>query len=183
MLSAVLTTLYAFRLLFVVFFEEAGKATERSPKPIRRWMIRILYPLAVLSVFDGFLNLPGNWTGKEYLARYLSHGPGGRAASAGVCWRGVGHANWVWPGHVVGHHLCLVSLRTAKPIGRSLPCGAAGRGAQPVFQWVLFGSIVFTSSSCNHFGNWPECSGRRWTKAGWIIPWNALPGPSRRWQG
>jgi NADH-quinone oxidoreductase subunit L len=88
-LSSILTTLYAFRLLFVVFFEEAGKATERSPMPIRRLMIRILYPLAVLSVFDGFLNLPGNWTGKDYLARYLSTVPGAvphLQAPAGVEW-------------------------------------------------------------------------------------------------
>lgn len=76
MLSAVLTTLYAFRLLFVVFFEESGKQTERSTARVSPWMLRLLWPLAFFSVFDGFLNLPGNWTGKEWLAHYLAPVPG-----------------------------------------------------------------------------------------------------------
>ncbi|HAA02456.1 MAG TPA: NADH-quinone oxidoreductase subunit L [Syntrophobacteraceae bacterium] len=89
MLGAVLTPLYAFRLLFVVFFEESGKQTERSPINLSPWMVRILWPLALLSVFDGFLNLPGNWTGKEWLARYLAPVPGALAkipATVGVEW-------------------------------------------------------------------------------------------------
>jgi NADH:ubiquinone oxidoreductase subunit 5 (subunit L)/multisubunit Na+/H+ antiporter MnhA subunit len=39
-------------------------------------MIRVLWPLAGLSVIAGFLNLPANWFGTEWLVHYLSAVPG-----------------------------------------------------------------------------------------------------------
>jgi NADH-quinone oxidoreductase subunit L len=39
-------------------------------------MTWVLWPLAVLSVFAGFLNLPLNWAGHEWLAHYLAAVPG-----------------------------------------------------------------------------------------------------------
>ena len=39
-------------------------------------MTWVLWPLAFFSVFAGFLNLPVNWAGNEWLAHYLSAVPG-----------------------------------------------------------------------------------------------------------
>jgi NADH-quinone oxidoreductase subunit L len=74
--AALLTPLYIFRVLFVAF---NGDARRRDPGPLRplpRGMIGILWPLALLSLFDGLLNLPDIWTGKEWLGQYLSTVPG-----------------------------------------------------------------------------------------------------------
>jgi NADH-quinone oxidoreductase subunit L len=76
-LAAAITPLYAFRLFFVVFYGDSHADTQpTSPAPIPPWMIRVLWPLAVLSVAAGLLNLPVNWFGNEWLVHYLAAVPG-----------------------------------------------------------------------------------------------------------
>ena len=54
MVTAFLTTLYTFRLFFLVFTGERGSCGDRAPKSIPRLMVGILWPLAFLSLFAGF---------------------------------------------------------------------------------------------------------------------------------
>ena len=76
-LAAAITPLYAFRLFFVVFYGNSHADTQpTAPAPIPPWMIRVLWPLAVLSVAAGLLNLPVNWFGNEWLVHYLAAVPG-----------------------------------------------------------------------------------------------------------
>ena len=78
-MAAVITPLYAFRLFFIVFFGQSH--ADAGPAPVSQasipnLMTWVLWPLAVLSVFAGFLNLPVNWAGNEWLAHYLATVPG-----------------------------------------------------------------------------------------------------------
>ena len=80
-MAAVITPLYAFRLFFIVFFGQPRADAGHAPAPDSRvsvpnLMTWVLWPLAVLSVFAGFLNLPVNWAGNEWLAHYLATVPG-----------------------------------------------------------------------------------------------------------
>jgi len=80
-MAAMITPLYAFRLFFIVFFGQSHADRGQGSAPISRGsvpnlMTWVLWPLAVLSVFAGFLNLPLNWAGHEWLARYLAAVPG-----------------------------------------------------------------------------------------------------------
>jgi NADH-quinone oxidoreductase subunit L len=74
-MAAMITPLYAFRLFFIVFF---GKPhSDVGPAPVSQasipdLMTWVLWPLAFFSVFAGFLNLPVNWAGTEWLARHLA---------------------------------------------------------------------------------------------------------------
>jgi NADH-quinone oxidoreductase subunit L len=90
-LTAFLTTLYSFRLFFSVFFGEPAAApdstdTHREMQPLPRPMIWVLWPLASLALFAGFINLPPVWGGGEWLAHYLS------TVSGAVPELGVSHA-------------------------------------------------------------------------------------------
>ena len=83
LLTAAITPLYAFRLFFVVFYGESHAETHSEPvslAPLPQLMIRVLWPLAGLSVIAGFLNLPANWFGTEWLVYYLSSVPGAKTA-------------------------------------------------------------------------------------------------------
>ena len=71
MMTALLTPLYTFRLFFIVFLgSPTGK--DREIQPVPRLMVWILWPLAILSLLSGLLNLPAIWSGKEWLAEYLT---------------------------------------------------------------------------------------------------------------
>jgi NADH-quinone oxidoreductase subunit L len=73
-MAAVITPLYAFRLFFIVFF---GKPrADGAPAPVPALMTWVLWPLAALSVFAGFLNLPVNLAGSQWMAHYLASVPG-----------------------------------------------------------------------------------------------------------
>jgi len=79
--TGLLTPLYTFRLFFIVFLERPAGAKEslRDEKLARRLprvMVWTLWPLAILSLIAGLLNLPSIWSGNEWLARYLSAVPG-----------------------------------------------------------------------------------------------------------
>ncbi|MCK9296239.1 MAG: NADH-quinone oxidoreductase subunit L [Desulfobulbaceae bacterium] len=55
--TAYLTALYSFRLLYLVFFtSDHGKAGKRRPLPLT--MTAVLWPLAVLALLGGLINLP-----------------------------------------------------------------------------------------------------------------------------
>jgi NADH-quinone oxidoreductase subunit L len=80
--TALLTTLYTFRLFFLLFMGKPSQALDgalamRDVRSIPRFMVWILWPLAILSLGAGALNLPGLFNGSEWLARYLAGVPGG----------------------------------------------------------------------------------------------------------
>lgn len=79
LLAAAVTPLYAFRLFLIVFYGDSQSESHAEPvalTPLPQPMIRVLWPLAGLSVIAGFMNLPANWFGTEWLVRYLSSVPG-----------------------------------------------------------------------------------------------------------
>jgi NADH-quinone oxidoreductase subunit L len=87
--TALLTPLYTFRLFFIVFLERPAGAkeplrNEKEVRPLPRVMVWTLWPLAVLSLIAGLLNLPSAWSGNEWLARYLAVVPGGVPSLAPV---------------------------------------------------------------------------------------------------
>jgi NADH-quinone oxidoreductase subunit L len=69
--AAFLTPLYTFRLFFLVFQERPGGRTPEDIQPVPSFMAYILWPLALLALFDSLLNLPFG-PGKRWLAHYLS---------------------------------------------------------------------------------------------------------------
>lgn len=74
--TALITTLYIFRVLYLAFFGEA----KQEPRAIPRVMVYVLVPLAALSLFGGLINLPAALGGSERLAgllgsQGLSNGP------------------------------------------------------------------------------------------------------------
>jgi NADH-quinone oxidoreductase subunit L len=75
-LATLITAVYIFRLFFVVFFPgaENGSMPQPDPQPIRPILIRTLYPLALICLIGGLINLPiGTW---NFLDGYLSSVPG-----------------------------------------------------------------------------------------------------------
>jgi len=78
--TALLTPLYTFRLFFIVFLErpaaEESSRREADLRPLSPLMVWTLWPLAILSLVAGLLNLPSVLSGNEWLARYLSPVPG-----------------------------------------------------------------------------------------------------------
>jgi NADH-quinone oxidoreductase subunit L len=92
--TAFLTALYTFRLFFLVFGERpasgsAGSSAlqETGLRPLPKFMVGVLWPLAFLSLAAGALNLPESFSGQEWLARALAGVPGGAPpfkSSAGV---------------------------------------------------------------------------------------------------
>ena len=77
--TAFLTTLYTFRLFFIVFLEKTpGESDQKSReiRPLSRFMIWILWPLAIFSLLAGALNFPALLFGSEWLAQYLAAVPG-----------------------------------------------------------------------------------------------------------
>jgi NADH-quinone oxidoreductase subunit L len=71
LLAAFLTPLYTFRMFFLVFQDRPGGRTPEEIKPVPDFMAYILWPLALLALFDGLLNLPFG-PGKRWLGHYMS---------------------------------------------------------------------------------------------------------------
>jgi len=57
-LGAVLTAFYTFRMVFLAFFGEPIAPMKHSPARLPKGMTRVLWPLAVLALGAGLLNLP-----------------------------------------------------------------------------------------------------------------------------
>ncbi len=70
--ASFLTSLYTFRLFFAVFAKPVGLAVEEV-RPIPRIMTDTLWPLAILGIAAGYLNLSPEWGGNEWLAGYLAN--------------------------------------------------------------------------------------------------------------
>jgi NADH-quinone oxidoreductase subunit L len=83
LLTALLTSFYMFRLIFLTFFgkqryDEHHVHVHESP-----WsMLGPLVILAVLSIFGGWLALPAFWGGPDYFANFLEPVFGGESAAA-----------------------------------------------------------------------------------------------------
>jgi NADH-quinone oxidoreductase subunit L len=87
-LAAGLTVMYTFRMFFTAFGERPDGRTAAEVKPIPRLMVWVLWPLAILALGDGLLNLPGG-PGKMLLADFFATVPGARpdlGAAAAVSW-------------------------------------------------------------------------------------------------
>jgi NADH-quinone oxidoreductase subunit L len=76
-LAALLTPVYTFRLYFTVFLSRPDGRTPEQIKPLPRFMVWVLVPLAVLALCDGALNIPGSY-GKNFLGYFLATVPGAR---------------------------------------------------------------------------------------------------------
>ncbi len=89
-LTAFLTTLYSFRLFFIVFTGEPAEPFQREVHRLPSVMMWTLWPLAFLALFGGVMNLPPIWADSEWLAHSLASIPGARAelgASKALEWR------------------------------------------------------------------------------------------------
>jgi NADH-quinone oxidoreductase subunit L len=87
-LGAALTVVYTFRMFFTAFLERPDGRTAEEVKPIPRLMVWVLWPLAILALGDGLLNLPGG-PGKMLLANFFASVPGARpdlGAPLAVSW-------------------------------------------------------------------------------------------------
>jgi NADH-quinone oxidoreductase subunit L len=71
LLATAVTVLYTFRLFFVVFLGPPAGPAARPLRRLPQGMVHVLWPLAVLSLSAGALNLPGPGWGREWLAHYL----------------------------------------------------------------------------------------------------------------
>jgi NADH-quinone oxidoreductase subunit L len=74
--GAVITSFYTFRLVFLAFTGEPAKPFAHKPAVLPTGMARVLWPLAVLALVAGVINLPGNWSGGGWLEHALSSVPG-----------------------------------------------------------------------------------------------------------
>jgi len=94
-LAAVLTPVYIFRAFFLAFPQRPERRGPGEIKLPPRFMAAVLWPLAILALGDGLLNLPGGF-GKNFLGNYLAIVPGARVdlgASAALEWAmGIGTA-------------------------------------------------------------------------------------------
>ena len=75
-LGAVLTAFYTFRLVFLAFSGEPVEPYTHAPAVLPKGMTRVLWPLALLALGAGILNLPDGWPGHGWLAGVLSGVPG-----------------------------------------------------------------------------------------------------------
>jgi NADH-quinone oxidoreductase subunit L len=86
--AAFLTPLYTFRGYFIIFSERPGGRQAGEVEPLPKSMVWVLWPLVILALFDGLLNLPGG-IGKNFLGHYLETVPGARpdlGASVALEW-------------------------------------------------------------------------------------------------
>ena len=76
-LAALLTPLYVFRVYFIAFGARSGGADLPKTAEPGSAMVRVLWPLAIVALGDGLLNLPFG-PGKNWLANFLALTPGAR---------------------------------------------------------------------------------------------------------
>jgi NADH-quinone oxidoreductase subunit L len=88
--GACLTSLYIFRVVFVVFFGPTRKEPVRQARPMEALP---LYVLGALSVIGGFINLPRGWGSFQPFEDFLRHMlPAAPAGSSTVGWLSIGVA-------------------------------------------------------------------------------------------
>lgn len=78
-LAALLTPLYTFRVYFIAFGSRQGGRDSGQVQRQTGYLVWILWPLAVLALGDGMLNLPLG-PGKNWLANFMVSVPGAKAA-------------------------------------------------------------------------------------------------------
>jgi len=83
--GALLTPFYSFRLYFLVFNQRPNGPRGEDLKPFPRLMTWVLWPLMVLALGDGVLNLPGGY-GKNFLGYFLAPVPGARPSLNAPLW-------------------------------------------------------------------------------------------------
>jgi NADH-quinone oxidoreductase subunit L len=76
-LAALLTPIYTFRMFFLAFLDRPEGRRPEDIRPVPAFMAWVIWPLAILSLFDGMLNIPFG-PGKDWLGRFLSALPGSR---------------------------------------------------------------------------------------------------------
>ena len=74
--TAFLTTLYTFRLFFLVFTGKPAVPRKGAIREVPSPMVWVLWPLALFALFAGFWNLPHLQAGGGWLARFLAMTPG-----------------------------------------------------------------------------------------------------------
>jgi NADH-quinone oxidoreductase subunit L len=85
LLTALLTSFYMFRLIFLTFFGEQRYDEHHVHVHESPWsMLGPLVALAVLSIFGGWFALPAFWGGPDYFANFLSPVFGAKEAAANV---------------------------------------------------------------------------------------------------
>jgi NADH-quinone oxidoreductase subunit L len=82
--AALLTSLYAFRLLLVAFFGRPARTDAPRPESVPGSMTKILWPLALLCIAAGALDLPGHWGAGNWLTGFLASARGVPSGSDGV---------------------------------------------------------------------------------------------------
>lgn len=81
-LTAFLTSLYTFRLFFIVFTGKPASRPEGDMSPVPKLMVWVLWPLAAFALLGGFLNLPQVHAGGGWLSHYMAMMPGAISAPA-----------------------------------------------------------------------------------------------------
>ena len=121
--GTLLTGLYAFRLVFVVFFGEQRTAVTRPP----RWRMKLpLFVLSALAIGGGFLWFPtwlGGWAPFE---SFLDTGAAADAARRGRRWRTALFVDLVAP------ELAIIGLLAAWLLYLRRPGAAAALDARPL---------------------------------------------------
>ena len=74
--TAFLTTLYTFRLFFMVFTGKPSVPRKGAIREVPSLMVWVLWPLALFALFAGFGNLPHLQAGGGWLAQFLAMTPG-----------------------------------------------------------------------------------------------------------
>ena len=80
--AAFLTSLYSFRLLFLCFTGEPAAGNTPAGPPIPSLMLLVLWPLAIVALIGGAINLPAGLPGAGWLANYLGPLSSGPATGA-----------------------------------------------------------------------------------------------------
>jgi NADH-quinone oxidoreductase subunit L len=129
--AALLTALYSFRLLFLVFFgQPAEKAPPLRPGSVSGSMTAPLLPLALLALGAGLLNLPGHNGISNWLTRALATVPG----VPGAVPQGPEAFVAVLDGLIAGAGLLLGLFLYGPRASRARPAPAAERGG---LRWLL----------------------------------------------
>ncbi len=76
-LAALLTPLYTFRAYFVAFGRRSGGRTPEQVQRPARTLVWVMWPLALVALGDGLLNLPLG-PGKNWLGGFMATVPGAR---------------------------------------------------------------------------------------------------------